>query len=665
MIRRRWRRWALRLGLVEPARLIAPPLAIEVAARVAAEPEDGAIPPAALEVLAADGSPLALAASAWGDWRLPTASGAAGRWLPLAVVAIEDHRFAAHAGIDWLAVSGAMAGHLLPGGRGRGASTLTMQVARLRAADRGTPNPRTLASKWREAVRARQLERRLGKAEILHEWMERAPFGANRSGIGAASRHWFGCPPERLSLAQAALLAGLPQAPERLRPDRSATAAIARRAVVLGRMLALGMITADQHRVAGEEPLRRQREPTAGDWRWPGGEERRSRGRTGIIATTIDPRWQAALGAALRRAMAPLGDERLLAAGVAVARADGRVLAAVSLGGGSIDLTAQPRSPGSALKPLIYAAAFADGWCAPSTLLDDAPMAWTGWRPANLDAGHRGAMRADEALAESRNLPAIDLLARVGPRRIAAVLAAAGVQVDTADAGLAMAIGAVPVTVRQLAGVYAGLAAQAEGEGREAYGAAQALAALAAPERTRPIDAGAADAGIAWKTGTSSGHRDAWCAAVAGGTVVVGWIGVDAGPGREQLLGAEVAARPILACLAGLDPTPARSGALPAEAGRRRLPAVVRRLRIVTPEDGSELLIPAGGAVPLRAAAAQGACWWFSGSEPIGRSGGDGVCWWRPRPGQHELRAVDDGGYAAVVRVGVVAALGSPPAVPP
>lgn len=645
-LRRRWR-WLAGGALVL---VLSPPLAIEAAALLATYPQaQVALPPASLRVVDGTGSELAVFASPRGEFHQPLP--ALPRLLADAVVAVEDRRFRDHHGIDWLAIMGAVGGNLTPGRVRRGASTITMQVERLRAGQADAPRPRSLATKLIEAVRARQIEGSVDKDAILCEWLNRAPFGANLVGAEAASRRWFGVAAADLSLAQAALLAGLPQRPERLRPDRHPEAARARRDVVLALMRQQGFIDAEACRQAQAEPIVLAASAT----RLPGlrglaDADIIGRPSPGTVLTSIDPAVQSAAAAALARAC-PDG----LAGALVIADRAGRVLAAASTGGDAwTDLAAARRSPGSALKPFIYRAAFADGICSPGSLIGDAPAGWAGWKPGNLDHAWRGTQTVAEALADSRNPPALELLRRIGSERAGAELAALGIGDAPAAArraGLALAIGGIEVSPRELARAYAALARAAD-DGDPA--ALDVLACLATRARTATLSEAAAALGVAWKTGTSSGQRDAWCCAVGAGRVAVLWLGVRSGAGDLRLTGAGAAAPACLDLLAALDSQPASwprtlvAGGAPIHA-----PAP---LCITAPIDGSEVLgAPDGLPARLRLACSgfRGAVWWFAGEVCLGRAEADGGLWWVPPSGRHRLRAVDGEGRSAGVVLAV------------
>ncbi len=245
--------------------------------------------PASTWIVDRDGRPLAAYAAADGQWCQPLPADAVGTHLLDAVVAVEDERFYRHGGVDWRSAAGAAWQDLTTLSLRRGASTITMQLQHLRQ-----PTPRrSLPGKLAQAVRACQVERTTSKRDVLVEYLNRAPFGGNLTGVGAASWRYFGRPCSALSLGQAALLAGLPQSPNRYRPDRHPTAAVARRDHVLARMAACGMISADAAgRRGGRAGGRRsgmrchRTQPTTACGRRSAGSGRLFPGRT--VRTTID-----------------------------------------------------------------------------------------------------------------------------------------------------------------------------------------------------------------------------------------------------------------------------------------------------------------------------------------------------------------------------------------
>ncbi len=684
--RRRWRWWAL-----------ASPLAVAGLgvggfwAAVAWWPYPAGIarpPRASTWIVDRDGRPLAAFASVDGQWCRPLTADAVSPHLMDAVVAVEDARFYAHGGVDWRSAAGAAWQDLTSLSLRRGASTIAMQLQHLRQ-----PTPRrSLVGKWVQAVRACQIDRTTAKRDQLIEYLNRAPFGGNLTGAGAASWRYFGRPCASLSLGQAALLAGLPQSPNRYRPDRHPAAARARRDHVLDRMVACGTITAGQRQEAAAEPVDAGWQVLPQDATDVGLRPTLGRlvrlypGRT--VATTIDAAVQARAAAAADDAARGLAASHVTAVAVVVLDTpSGDCLAAVSrsAGGGDVDLTVSPRSSGSALKPFIYAAAFDAGVCGPGSTLDDAPAAWAGYAPGDYDRRFDGPEPAAIALARSRNVPALTVLSRVGADRAVGVMGAMGLATlaRTPDRyGLTLAVGGAEVTPMELAGAYAtlgrggvavavrlvdapvGRATPAE---RGANGGVlrpssclQALQCLADPDRTRAVWPAAVPLGAAWKTGTSSGHRDAWCAAVTPRRTVVVWVGNADGAGSDALVGQDAAAPLALRVTSAVDPGGpgfAPPPGFPGDAAAAVVPAAAGVV-LVSPTDGQEIVRdPAVAAdrqrVALRARATAGRVWWFVDGTPVGSAAGDDPVWWDPAVGGHEVRAVDGAGHAAVVHVRV------------
>ena len=510
-----------------------------------------------VEVLDRNGDLLRAYTVADGRWRLAPGAVDAG-YLAL-LVAYEDKRFYDHGGVDIRAAVRAVAqavwrGHVVSGG-----STLTMQVARLLEAS-GTG---AWAGKLRQARVALALERRLTKPEILQLYLHLAPFGGNLEGVRAAALSYFGKEPRRLTPAEAALLVAIPQAPESRRPDRSVERATDARDRVLARGARDGIFDPDQVLAARTEvvPARRKAFPAYA----PHLADRVRREHPAVQThhLTIDRDLQSALETLAAEVVAGQGD-RL---GVAMVVADhrmGEVLASVGSAGfadaraGFLDMTAALRSPGSTLKPLIYGLSFDEGLAHPETVIDDRPTDFAGYRPQNFDRQFHGAVRLREALQMSLNIPAVLLTDALGPAKLMAALDRAGVRfvVPGGQPGLAVALGGVGVTLQDMVQLYAAIArggvslpltTQMQGvraEGQRVLGASAAwqvadiLAGLAPPP-------GAPANRLAYKTGTSYGHRDAWAIGFDGRHVIGVWLGRPDGSPVPGAFGADLAA-PVL-----------------------------------------------------------------------------------------------------------------------
>ena len=515
-----------------------------------------------VEVLDRRGALLRAYTVADGRWRLAADPGAVDPVFVRMLVAYEDKRFYRHGGVDLLALARAAGQALWNREIVSGASTLSMQTARL--LEDGPTG--TLEGKLRQIRVALALERRLGKDDILALYFDRAPYGGNTEGIRAAARAWFGKEPRRLTPAEAALLVALPQSPETRRPDRHAEAAEAARARVLARAVASGVISGDAARAALREPV-----PTA----------RRDMPRLAahladrVVAdkpgaalhlTTLDADFQARLERLAARAAQDHGEGVLSIAIIAADHQTGEVIASVGSAGygagqmaGYVDMTTALRSPGSTLKPLVYALAFDDGLAHPQTMIDDRPMRFGTYAPENFDGAYRGPVTVEQALQLSLNIPVVALTAEIGPARLMAGLARAGVEPvlpGAAPAGLAVALGGVGVSPFDLTALYAGLANGGRavplrvrpGEPaaeRDTIVSSEAAWHVGHILAGMPPPPNAARQRLAYKTGTSYGHRDTWAIGFDGRHVVTVWMGRPDGTPLPGAYGADMAA-PVL-----------------------------------------------------------------------------------------------------------------------
>jgi penicillin-binding protein 1C len=548
------------------------------------------------EVLDRNDRPLALIPARGGVWRFRTETEPP--LLTNLLIAVEDRRFWYHPGIDPVALLRATmqlvrAGRVISGG-----STLAMQAARLLE-----PRPRTLRSKLIEMARALQLELRFGHRGVLDIWMTLAPFGGNLEGVRAGSLAWFGVPPEVLEPTQAALLVAIPRRPERLRPDRHPAAASA----VRDRVLAVGV---HAHLFdASDEPVPTTR--VALPRHAP--QLLASLPHQPVVHTTLDLPLQTALERLGQQRLETLPDRASLA--MLIADAKSREIFALYPGAwrdqersGAIDLTQAVRSPGSALKPFIYAMAFADGVAAPDTVLPDLPRRFGAYAPENFDRGFAGSITAGEALQRSLNLPAVALLDRVGPLRFAATLHAAGFALRLprgADPSLPLALGGDGVTLRQAAALYAALATDGTGGPLRLLADApdwhpDFLPAPAAHQvadvLTRPLpDFG--PRGIAWKTGTSWGGRDAWALGFDSRHVVAVWIGRPDGTPIPGATGTS-SALPQLSRVFDLLPKAPRRVPPSTEQHPQPTPVATDALHLLFPPSGA--VLSADGPVTIR-----------------------------------------------------------------
>lgn len=509
-----------------------------------------------------------------GRWRLPLEVDEVDpRYLAI-LMAFEDKRFYEHAGVDPLAMLRAAYLLVRHGSIISGGSTLTMQVARLLEGR----HVRTAAGKLHQMARALQLEAHLSKDEILRLYLRLAPFGGNIEGVRAASLAYFGKEPRHLSVGEAALLVALPQSPEARRPDRHADTARRARDHVLDHAVETGVIPkAEAERAKSERvPTARLRfmqlAPHLSET------EVTARPATHIHRMTLDRELQTAVEQLTAQQTRLLGP-RLSAAVLVVDHATGEVLAHVGSAGyldkdrqGAIDMTSAIRSPGSALKPFIYGLAFENGLAHPETLIEDRPTRFGTYRPENFDEDFHGTVSIREALGNSLNVPAVKALAAVGPGRLVGRFRRTGIAPifpRNTEPSLAVALGGVGVTLKDLATLYTALA-----RGGEAiplvWRRSDVTGDIAETPREPTVDAArnrlltpvaswyvtdilkdappppnTKGGAIAYKTGTSYGYRDAWAVGYDGRHVVAVWVGRPDAAATPGLMG-RLAAAPIL-----------------------------------------------------------------------------------------------------------------------
>jgi len=519
---------------------------------------------ASVTVVDRHGKLLRAFAMADGRWRLPVHAGTEvdPRYLKL-LLAFEDKRFADHRGVDPLAIGRAAlqlvsTGHIVSGG-----STITMQLARLLE----PRQHRSFSAKLRQIVRAIELERQLSKDQILDLYLTLAPFGGNLEGIRAASIAYFGKEPKRLTLAESALLVALPQSPETRRLDRHPERARQARDRVLARMVADGVVSADDAAQARAVPVVRQRKPMPVLAPHASDQAVAADRAAPLIRLTLDAGIQAALETLARDRAAALGPDISIGI-VAVDNDSGNVVAHVGSAdyfddrrAGQVDMTRAVRSPGSTLKPFIYGLAFEDGFVHPDSLIDDRPTRFGAYAPENFDMTFQGTVPVRKALQLSLNVPAIELLDRVGAARLASRLKQAGADLvlpkDEAP-GLAMGLGGVGVRLTDLVQLYSGLPrlgsvlplreiVSAGNDKREALRLMDKVAAWQVGQvlMGTPPPENAMRHQIAFKTGTSYGYRDAWSVGFDGRMTIGVWVGRPDGAPVPGMIGRVVAA-PVL-----------------------------------------------------------------------------------------------------------------------
>jgi penicillin-binding protein 1C len=498
-----------------------------------------------------------------GRWRLPARPDEVdARYLEV-LVGYEDKRFRAHKGVDPFALLRAFGqfagtGHIVSGG-----STITMQVARL-LEPRGE---RSLLAKLRQIVRAIEIEHALSKDEVLALYLSLAPYGGNLEGIRAAALAYFGKEPRRLTLGEAALLVALPQSPEARRPDRAPQAAKNARDRVLDRLAAQGALDPADVSRAKAEPVPAARKPMPMLAPHAAEAAVAEAPAVKLHRLTIDALWQKSLEDLARERARALGPDISVAI-LAVDHATGEILAHVGSAdylderrAGQIDMTRALRSPGSTLKPFIYGLGFEDGFIHPETLVEDRPARYGVYAPENFDLTFQGTVTVRRALQLSLNVPAVAVLDKVGANRFTARIGQAGsaLVLPRGEApGLAMGLGGVGVTLRDLVKLYAGLArlgstvllTERQLESAEPAQSRRLMEPIAAWYVANillgtPPPENAIGHRIAFKTGTSFGYRDAWSVGFDGKRTIGVWVGRPDGAPVPGLVGRAVAA-PIL-----------------------------------------------------------------------------------------------------------------------
>ena len=490
-------------------------------------------------------------------------------YLPQAFIAAEDARFYDHPGLDLWSVFRAALNNAKSGRRAQGGSTITQQVAKSLLL---TPE-KTYIRKFKEAILAWRIDTLLTKDEVLNIYLNQIYLGSGAYGVEAAAWDYFHKPAVELSLGEAAILAGLPQAPSRYAPDRHFEAAKKRQRYVLNRMVADGYISSSSARNAYEQPLHlagssAQKEGEVGHYVQLVRKQAEqildmSLNRAGVrIYTTLDSGVQARTVAALRRGVSQSfkGQKKVEGAALVMDGTNGAVLALT----GGMDFTASAfdratqgnRSAGSLFKPILYSTAFANGF-SPATTLNDSPLSIKGskgkvWRPKNFSGRFYGPTTLEEGLIYSRNIIAIKLLQKVGIEKVQKQAEAFGIRPPITN-DLSLALGATGVSLLEITAAYTPFVA--EGVYREPFLIKRIerndgeVVYQGKPDARRVIDrhnanamkkllmdvvrvgTGKKAAGVAapagGKTGTTNENRDAWFVGFSGKYLAGVWIGKD------------------------------------------------------------------------------------------------------------------------------------------
>ena len=487
------------------------------------------------------------------------------------LIASEDRWFYSHPGVNPFAVVRAMWANLRRGRIVSGASTITMQIARL-----AEPKPRTVWAKGQEMFRALQLERHFTKEELLELYVNLTPYGGNVEGIGAASTVYFGKTPAQLSLGEAALLSVLPRSPNSYNPARNPQTALTVRNRVLQQLAVRQIFSPEAIADARRHPVHTPiwRSPFVAPHfcqlvvdRLP---------REPKIVTTLDRHLQQIAETQVAARIAGLRDRGISSAAVVVIENDSRAVR-VLVGSpdffatatqGQVNTAVARRSPGSTLKPFLYAMAMDAGLIIPNSYLLDIPTDFAGYVPENYDGQYSGLVTVREALVRSLNAPAVRLLAQIGLAEFQTLLRRGGLVTLDRPAttyGLPLILGSGEVTLLDLTNLYATLAtggvhqpvriradeSTAEGAHEQllspesAHLVTRTLTSLQRPDLPRAWHLTRDVPVVAWKTGTSYGHRDAWSLGFSARYTIGVWVGNVDGHGQKGISGAEHAA-PLL-----------------------------------------------------------------------------------------------------------------------
>lgn len=551
-------------------------------------------------VVARDGTPLRAFADADGVWRYPASADSVSPLYLQALLNYEDRWFWRHPGINPWGLLRAGKQWLFEQRIVSGGSTLTMQVARIL-----DPHTRTPWGKAKQLLRAVQLELHLSKAQILALYLERAPYGGTIEGVEAASWAYLGKPASQLSHAEAALLAVLPQSPSRLRPDRHPEAAQRARDKVLERLVSLGVWSREEVDDARIEPVVTRALQPPLHAALLAQRLRSAQPRAARIESTLDIGLQRTLEERVSSYFSQL-PERTSAALLVV---DNRTLEARAYVGsvafgdkqrlGHVDMVQAWRSPGSTLKPFLYGMALDDGLIHSESLMVDAPQSFGGYRPGNFDAAFNGPVSAATALRLSLNVPAVDLLDRVGSARFAARLSHAGINLrfpHGSAPNLSLILGGTGARLEDLVGTFAafnrnGIAGRVRYTAQDAVIERRLMSPGAAwitrevlESNPRPgYGTGTFDVTgrprVAWKTGTSYGYRDAWAIGTTRHYTVGVWVGRPDGTPLPGQYGA-VTALPLM--FEVVDSLPRQAG----DASTAPMPASVAQADICWPTGG-------------------------------------------------------------------------------
>jgi len=524
-----------------------------------------------------------------GQWRFPVNENVPQKFSDC-ITLFEDKRFYYHPGVDPVAFARALIKNIRNKEKSQGGSTISMQVIRLAQKN----NNRNLWNKLKESILAVRLECRYSKKKILALYAGNAPFGGNVVGLDAAAWRYFGVSPNKLSWGQMATLAVLPNAPSLVHPGKNRGVLLKKRNYLLDKLVQAKKISAADCALAKLEPLPGTPLPLPQNathlfQRFL--KDNKKNGASTKAQTTINLSLQKNVAVIVQQHQAILKGNGINNACALVLDVEtGNALAYVGNINArqnpemesDVDVIAAQRSPGSALKPILYAAMLSEGLILPGSLIPDVPMQIGNYAPKNFDLGYDGAVPAHHALARSLNIPALKMLQQYKYQRFYEMLKSCGITTLNQPAGhygLSLVLGGCEVTLWDLAGVYASMARalnhQKSNKGKlnsrdfhppyylqkhstknsptthinldatSIYFSFQAMKEVMRPGEEGLWQQFSSSQNIAWKTGTSFGFRDGWAIGITAKYVVAVWCGNADGEGRPDLIGVKTAA-PIL-----------------------------------------------------------------------------------------------------------------------
>ena len=537
-----------------------------------------------------DGNLLNATIAADGQWRFPYNKNVPQKFIDC-ITTFEDKRFFKHPGVDPVAIIRAITKNIKNKGVVQGGSTITMQVMRLSKKD----DRRSIWNKLKESILALRLEISYSKKEILALYAGNAPFGSNIVGLDAAAWRYYGRSADKLSWGEMAALAVLPNAPSLVHPGKNRNVLLRKRNLLLDNLLAAGKIDNADAELAKLEPL--PDEPLRLPQNAPHLLQRfikdnKAWKQETKIKTTLDGDLQKNVSRILQQHQSVLKGNGInntcalvldVETGNTLAYVGNIVDATNKEMEADVDVIAAPRSPGSALKPILYAAMLSDGLILPNSLIADIPMQVGNYSPKNFDLTYDGAVPANRALSRSLNVPAVKMLQQYKYQRFYETLQQCGITTLNRNAdtyGLSLVLGGCEVTMWDIAGMYASMARtlnhQTKNHGQlnssdfhspnykpqtsnfkpqisnpipldatSIWFTFQAMQEVMRPGEEGLWQQFSSSQKIAWKTGTSFGFRDGWAIGLTPKNVVAVWVGNTDGEGRPGLIGVQTAA-PIL-----------------------------------------------------------------------------------------------------------------------